>query len=208
MDWNEFLREANAEDDVELVEHALREGADPNYASGGSPGADGDLQTPLYWAASGGRVPIVQMLMTWGARVAAEQGHESTSLHEAVEHNDAAIVDLLLAADGGAALDWFDYVDRTPLMIAVKESNASIARMLIDAGANVDTHCYAGFHETALHMAATKGSLPMARLLVESGANPHVPDNEGSTPLDQAGKRTDEEGQAIYALLEQAARSK
>ncbi len=54
MDWNEFLHEAVAEKDAELVRQALAQGADSN-----SPEAPGDSfssfvgTTELFWAVGG-----------------------------------------------------------------------------------------------------------------------------------------------------------
>ncbi len=199
MEWNEFLREAIAENDLDLVEQALREGADPNTALLGTLGMAEDAQTALYWAAFGGRSSIVQILLTWGARVMAEQGHEFTSLHAAVEHNDAAIVGLLLAADGYVALNWFDYVSRTPLIIAVEMGNVSIARMLIDAGADVNANEEERIGDTALHEAAARGSLPMAKLLIAAGADPHIQGWMWLTPLGKAQER--KRGMARQSML-------
>ncbi len=208
MDWNEFLQDACAEDDVELVEQALRQGADPNFVSGGTLGKDSDLNTPLFWAAFGGRGEIVRLLLLWGGRVAAEQGHDSTSLHAAVEDNNAPIVEMLLAADGHVALNWFDYVCRTPLIIAAEIGNLPIAQRLIDAGADVNANDEERIGDTALHEAARNGSLAMARLLIRAGANPHIPGWMWLTPLDKARERKRGDGPAILALLEQAGLAK
>lgn len=208
MDWNEFLRDACAEGDLDLAEQALREGADPNFVSGGTLGEDGDLNTPLFWAAFGGRGEVVRLLLAWGARVAAEQGHDSTSLHAAVEDNNAPLVEMLLAADGRVALSWFDYVSRTPLIIAAEKGNLTIAQMLIDAGADVNANDQERIGDTALHEAARNGSLPIARLLIGAGADPHIPGWMWLTPLDKARERKRGDGPAILALLEQAGQAK
>jgi ankyrin repeat protein len=133
MDWNEFLHEAIAEKDVGLVRQALAQGADPN-------GNGDDGATPLYRAVSGGEVGIIRAVLQAGARGAADHGEESRTLHAAVEDNNAFVVDLLLEHDGDEALNLFDYVERTPLMIAVQMDNIAIAQRLIAAGANVNAH--------------------------------------------------------------------
>ncbi len=206
MDWNEFLLDACAKDDVELATHALRQGADPNAALGATVGIGEDLHTPLFWAVFGGRIGTVRLLLAWGARVAAERGHESTSLHAAVEHNNAPIVEMLLAADGRIALDWFDYVSRTPLIIAAERGNLTIAQRLIDAGADVNANDEDRIGDTALHEVARNGSLPMVRLLIGAGADPHIPGWMWLTPIDKAQERKRGDGPAILALLEQVGR--
>ena len=139
MDWNEFLHEAMAEKDVDLVRQALAQGADPNCAMMTLVGSFVGT-TALYWAVSSGEMEIVRLLLDAGARVAAEAQAESSSLHEAVEDMNLPMVSLLLEYDGVAALNWFDYIDRTPLMIAVEVGSVPIAQRLIDAGANVNAH--------------------------------------------------------------------
>ena len=124
MDWNEFLSEAIAEKDADLVREALAQGADPNHSD--KDWADPlSGHTPLFWAVSGGSLEIARLLLDVGARVATEVGTQSSSLHAAVEDANLPSVNLLLEYDGAAALNWFDYVDRTPLIIAVEIDNIS-----------------------------------------------------------------------------------
>ncbi len=203
MDWNEFLSEAIAEKDIDVVRQALAQGADPNHS-------DKDWSdplsghTPLFWAVFGGSLEIARLLLNAGARVAAEAETEDSSLHAAVEDANLPSVNLLLDYDGAAALDWFDYVSRTPLMIAVEMENIPIARRLIEAGADVNAHEDAAGGDTALHVAARNGTLRMAELLVSAGANPLIRPGLAGTPLGHARKRGD--GPRIYELLQQAAR--
>lgn len=205
MDWNEFLSEAIAEKDVDLVRAALAEDSDPNRM-------EKDWQdplpghTPLFWAVSGGSLEIVRLLLNAGARVAAEAKGDSSSLHAAVEDANLPMVNLLLEYDGAAALNWFDYVERTPLMIAAEMDNIPIARRLIEAGANVNAHEDARGGDTALHIAARNGTLRMAELLVSAGADPLISTGMGGTPLGLARARKRGDGPRIYELLEQAAR--
>lgn len=203
MDWNEFLHEAIAEKDAALVREALAQGADPNrpdIPDGPFAGA-----TELYWAVSGGEVEIVRLLLGAGARVAAEAGGEYSSLHAAVEDVNLPMVNLLLDHDG-AALEGFDYVDRTPLIIAVEMGNVPIARRLIGAGADVNAHNEPRIGDTALGRAAENGTLEMVTLLLGAGADPTIPGWMARTPLDKARGRKRGEGPAICEMMEKAAR--
>ena len=205
MDWNEFLSEAIAAKDADLVREALAQGADPNHS-------DKDWSdplsghTPLYWAVSGGSLEIARLLLNAGARVAAEVQAKSSSLHAAVEDANLPSVNLLLDYDGVAALNWFDEIDQTPLIVAVEMENIPIARRLIEAGADVNAHNEARIGDTALHTAARNGTWEMVELLVSAGANPTIRGWMWITPLDKAEARKRGDGPRIYELLEQAAR--
>ena len=204
MDWNEFLHEAVAEKDIDLVRQALAEGTDPNRPDASDSSDFGT--TELYWAVSGGEVEIVRLLLNAGARVAAEAQAESSSLHAAVEDVNLPMVSLLLDHDGSAALDWFDYVDRTPLIIAVEAGSVPIARRLIEAGADVNAHNEPRIGDTALHTAAANGTLGMVDLLLRAGADPTLKGWMWLTPLDSARGRKRGDGPRIYERLEQAAK--
>ncbi len=173
MDWNEFLSEAIAEKDAGLVREALAQGADPNRM-------DEDWQdplpghSPLFWAVSGGSLEIARLLLNAGARVTAEAKASSSSLHAAVEDANLLMVNLLLEHDGAAALNGFDYVERTPLMIAAEMDSIPVAGRLIEAGADVNAHEDATGGDTALHIVARNGTLRMAELLVSAGADPLI----------------------------------
>ena len=207
MDWNEFLHEAIAEKDADLVRQALAQGADPNDPE--APGASFNSfvgTTELFWAAGSGNLEITRLLLEAGAKVAAEEHSESSSLHAAVEDLNLPMVKLLLDYDGAAALNWFDYIDRTPLMIAVAMDSREIARRLIEAGADVNAHNEPHIGDTALHKAVKVGNSKLVELLVEAGANPRIEGWMRRTPLDKAQERKHGDGPRIYELLEQAAK--
>lgn len=196
--WDEFLRAAIIEHDIDLVHQALIQGANPNAD------VDEDGHTSLFWAVCGGLVSEVLELLKAGARIACEDEADSTSLHAAVEDNNLDMVEILLKADGAVALNWFDYVDRTPLMCAVENNCPEIARRLIAAGADVNAHNEARIGNTALHVAVEVCSLEMAEMLIKAGADPTIPGWMWNTPLSKAQERKKPEGRALAALLEQA----
>lgn len=207
MDWNEFLHEAVSERDIDLVRQALAQGADPNH-----PEAPGDAfnsfvgTTELFWAVLGGNYEIVRLLLESGAKVAAEAQSESSSLHAAVEDLNLPMVNLLLEFGGAAALNWFDYIDRTPLTIAAEMGSIEIARRLIGAGADVNAHNEPKIGDTALHRAAENGTLEMVQLLLVAGADPTIKGWMWITPLGNARGRKRGDGPRVYDLLEQAAK--
>ena len=203
MDWNEFLRETVAEKDVDLVRQALVQGANPNHRDEDDPRSE---TTPLYWAVFGGHVEIAGLLLGAGARIANEAGAEGSSLHAAVENRNLPMVNLLLEYDGAVALNWFDYVDRTPLMIAVEMEDVAMARRLIEAGADVNAHDAPRAGDTALHVAASNGMLEMVELLLHAGADPTIRSWMWITPLDNVRGRKRGNGPRIFEMLEQAAK--
>lgn len=207
MNWNEFLHEAVAEKDVELVRQALAQGADPNYPEAlGASFSSFVGTTELFWAVGGGDLEITRLLLEAGAKVAAEEHSEESSLHAAVEDANLPMVNLLLQYDGAAALNKFDYIDRTPLIIAVKMESIPIVRRLIEAGADVNAHNEPRIGDTALHTAAASGTLEMVTLLLKAGANSTIKGGMWRTPLDEARGRKRGDGPRIYELLTQAAR--
>ena len=205
MNWNEFLREAVTEKDLDLVRQALGQGADPNCFDASDSVCAGT--TPLYWAVTGGSVEIVRCLLEAGAQVAAEEAQDkSSSLHAAVEDMNLPMINLLLEYDGSVALNWFDFLARTPLLIAVAAGNIPIAKRLIEAGADVNAHNEPKIGDTALRIAAGNGTLEMVELLLCAGADPTIQGWMGITPLDKAHERKRGDGPRIYELLEQSAK--
>ena len=205
MDWNEFLHEAVAEKDADLVRQALAEGADPNHCAEEEGSAFFGM-TALSWAVTGGSLDIARLLLEAGAKVAAETQASDLALHAAVADANLPMVNLLLEYDGAAALKWFDAVDRTPLIIAVELENIPIARRLLEAGADVNAHNAPRIGDAALHTAAANGTREMVELLLWAGADPRVEGWMRLTPLHKAQERKHGDGPRIYALLTQAAK--
>ena len=187
-----------------MVRQALAQGADPNRPDTSDSFFAGT--TELYWAVTGGDLEIVRLLLDAGAEVAAEAQAKASSLHAAVEAANLPVASLLLDYGGEVALNWFDYVDRTPLMIAVEMGNVVLARRLIDAGTDANANNEPHIGDTALHMAVANGTLEMVELLLKAGADPTVRGWMWITPLDNARARKRGDGLRIYERLEQAAK--
>jgi len=208
LDWDEHLRVAYITDDLEQMRYALERGADPNLALhvGMEQYWDEDADSLLYWATCSRREDFVRLLLQAGAMVANEERYNSTSVHEAVQNNDRPILELLLKADGSVALNWFDYLDRTPLMWAVAENNQEMVGLLLQAGSDVNAHNEVRIGDTALRMAAGRGDSEMVKLLLNAGADPLIPGWMGLSAWDKAQDRRSAEGLKVRELIERAAR--
>jgi ankyrin repeat protein len=208
IDWDEYLRAAYVTDDLEEMRNALEQGANPNLALhlGPDQKPEHDADLLLYWAADSRREDFVRLLLEAGAKVAREEGCDSTSVHQAVQNNDKPVLELLLKADGAVALNWFDYLDRTPLMWAAAENTQEMVRLLLHAGSDVNAHNEARIGDSALRIAAERGDSEMVKLLLDAGADPLLPGWMGLTAWHKAQDRRSAEGLKVRELIERSVR--
>jgi len=96
----------------------------------------------------------------------AADGDGTTELHHAVESNDVARIERVLA-DGADARAVNRY-GVSPLHIAALNGNAAVVERLLAAGVDPDTALPEG--ETALMTAARSGDVPTLDALIEAGA--------------------------------------
>ena len=90
--------------------------------------------TPLHRAAANGNLPLVGLLLDYGADVNAAASFHETPLHLAVLSNHLPIVSRLLTA--GALVNLRAHNGMTPLHWAVMRGHEDIAVRLVDAGAD------------------------------------------------------------------------
>lgn len=180
---------------LELIEKLLRQGANPNAAltavqlqrahTDGDP-AVGVGGTPFLRAAKAADVPVMQLLLKYGADANVRMKNGNTAL--------------MLAAglgyrDGNMAVPTKDR--GTP-----EEAIAAI-QVCLDNGAEVNAAGAGG--DTALHVAVTgRGDLDVIRYLVERGARLDATNERGQTALDAARASRRDRTEAA-ALLEQLA---
>jgi ankyrin repeat protein len=160
----------------ELIDMLLAYGADPNarlkaplmqrHHTGGDPSL-GDGATPFMRAAKSGDLPVMRLLLKYGADPEITQKNHTTAL--------------MLAAgfgwrDGNAAIPTRD---RGTIKDAIEAM-----KMCLDGGVDIRAANDAG--DTVLHAAATRGSDVIIQFLADKGADVRAKNRQGRTPLDAA----------------------
>ena len=181
-----------------------------HLASGGSVNADDDEKlTLLNWAAYGGSLDVVKLLVAKGADVNAHTNEKAwTPLMNAANQGFALVVGYLLdhgadlnalSADGLSALSFAAMKQRpdvvrlllqrgadggNALRAMESKKDAAAIRLLVESGVSVDAtprQKLMWFHpgETALFHAAYDNQLELVTLLLNLGANPNLSSPEG-----------------------------
>ena len=136
--------------------------------------------TALFYAAEGGRVDVVGVLLAAGANVNAKDVDGRTALHAAAEGGHAEVVRLLRSA--GAAVNAADRSRKSALHFAAGGGHlAAVEALLRDAGASVNATNNEG--KAALHFAAERGHAKVVEALAAAGAHVNAKDEEGWGPL-------------------------
>ncbi|MEM9192813.1 MAG: ankyrin repeat domain-containing protein [Myxococcota bacterium] len=158
--------------------------------------------TPLMFAASGGRLQLVQLLLEAGANPTLQSEDGRTAMSLAQERDEPSICKrledagashddptLLTAAHQGAQ-EWVKRLLRggaradvrarggvTPLILAAAAGNQTLVTELLDAGADPNLQDDDGW--SALMHAAEGGHAEIVGRLIDSGANPLLADHRG-----------------------------
>ena len=144
---------------------------------------------PIHGAALTGRVSMIELLISKGARLDVWTKTGWQPLHFACHHGqkDAAICLL----NHGADINACDETGWTPLLRAVNMKYIDIVRMLLSRGAdpNSPTNQEEGNGKTALHMCAEGGELELCKVLVEAGAKLDVHDLSSQTSIELAARK-------------------
>lgn len=125
--------------------------------------------------------------------------YEKERLHRAAQDGDLAGVAELVK--GGAEVNAFDDIGKTPLHYAAEKEHFTVVEYLLAHGADVNAHHEPTISNTVLTDIAASCSLQMAKRLVEAGADPTIKGWMGLDALYHAQKRKKEEGQHVYELL-------
>ena len=185
------LVEACRAGNEETVRALLAAGADPNgvdrmprhVSVSAETGVTATGWTPLMWAAHGGSVSIVRLLLRSGARVNASDTYGLTPLMAAAIGGHSEILSLLLeeGADlphsvrGESALAWACFAGR-----------ADAVRFLLSQGADPHGSTAAGDRpgfSNFFYSAIYQGFPQIVQLLLDAGVDPNARNSAGWTPL-------------------------
>jgi ankyrin repeat protein len=148
-------------------------GADVNAAEAGSE------WTLLHWAAARGSLPVMELAISSGARICAQDRGGCTALHLAARNNRLEAASLLISC--GAEVDARDCNRCTPLHMAACRGHCEAMRLLIVHGADINARC--SKQKTAVHWAADEAHCQAIRLLIGSNADLNASAGEFGTPV-------------------------
>lgn len=124
-------------------------------------------QTPLMYACRAGHVEMVQQLLNLGASINLVSARGRTALFEAILHNRADVVNILLTRSDLCinAVNEKEY-NRTALLLAVRLGHVNIAASLLEHhDININQPDSSGI--TALYLATFKNNVPIVQLLLQ-----------------------------------------
>lgn len=165
------------------------------------PALDGlDSITALGYMAGQGDLDAVVWLLARGANVTAPFSHGRDAAWVAMEMNQPALVELLLAKGANPNLAPERLARRSRLIEATRLSNRDVVEILLQKKARVGLYDSQG--RTALHHNFEKDpyaevDVAIGRLLIDWGGNPAAVDLAGTAPADLA------HDDVQYALLRQ-----
>jgi ankyrin repeat protein len=142
--------------------------------------------TPLHYAAQIGDYDAVELLLTYGADVNAED-ETGSPLCSAAQSTSASAHDVcFILLENGASTAYKDRHGRTPLHIAARCSTTATVKILLDYGFSV--HDADANGQTPLHRAAERlnPSTELIGALLDAGGSPHRKDAHGRTPVETA----------------------
>ena len=155
----ERLEYAARTGNLEDLRGALKDGADP-LAYDESAGL-----TPLYLAALGGAVAVVEILLSAGGDVHQQNPAnrtKTTPLHGAAMMGHVPVARRLVAA--GADVNARDISNFTPLLHAAFQGQVAMVKFLLEQGARTDIRVSVN-DQTALDIARERGHTEIVRLL-------------------------------------------
>ena len=161
-------------------------------------------QSPLHYAASGGHVETVNLLLEYQAHIDPSDEYMWTPLHYATQGGHIEVTvnnyNLLLyifyilytsflskkelLLKHGATVDSQDIFDRTPLHLASFHGYTEIAKLLLENKAAIDL--FTNWKSTPLHVAASKGHADIVKILLMNNADRTLKNEAELTPLQEA----------------------
>jgi len=177
-----------------IVQKLLDSGAEKNVR-------DEANWTALMMASGRGDPESVNRLVKSGADINAKNKWGQTALMTALRAGNAEKVEILLAA--GASPNDTDLDGMTPMhMAAESDAPATVIIMLVKRGGNIDAQSGAGL--TPLMIACDRGDVEKVKVLLANGCKTGIKDRDGTTALDWALRRADDNGKAVADLIKNA----
>ena len=167
-DFNKKLYKAIEKGDTKRVQ-TLIDVCGTDIEARGNPGTYG--LTPLMYAAAGGHIEVVKLLLKAGAKVEAEDYYGDTPLIYASKKGEGNIEIVKLLLNAGAEVEAKDSLGRAPLILASKQGHVELVKLLLKSGAEVEVKNRWG--DTPLIRAALNGHNEVVQLLLKAGANIH-----------------------------------
>jgi ankyrin repeat protein/L-ascorbate metabolism protein UlaG (beta-lactamase superfamily) len=188
------LHAAAARSRKNLVAFFLKKGADTNVQT-----TEGKY-TPMHYAALGGDVAIVKMLLAKGAKVDLREMKNRTPLYFAAYRGHLDVVKLLLKK-GAKLIGEETKTKDSPLKYAVHGNHLDVAKFLLSQGAEIPKNPEDGY--TLLHHSAWSGSKELISFLIDNGIPANSTSKNGRTPLQNAARNNT--GEVVSLLLNRGA---
>lgn len=130
---------------------------------------EGDNDTPLFFVASFGKVPMLEYLLKKGHAKITERNHnQQTAIIMAVREGNVETADYLLNK-GYATMDETDRFELTPLLWAARCGHTSILKLLLEKHNAIIPHT-TNDRDNVLFQAAEQGNVQALSYLLEKGA--------------------------------------
>ncbi len=139
---------------------------------------------PLFVAVQNKHKPVVEYLLSNGARIDEKNGPDGlTALYKACANGSLDIATVLVDAE--ADINVKDEFGFTPFYSAVQNKHIPVIKYLLSKGARIDEK-NGPYDDTALNRACVIGSLEIVKILVNAGADINAVNKQGKSPLDFA----------------------
>ncbi|XP_066297501.1 death-associated protein kinase 1-like isoform X1 [Branchiostoma lanceolatum] len=165
---------ASREGDVSRLRSYRKEGGDINIKEKGS------MRSALHYAASRGKLPAVEWLVSKGADVNAKDALRRTPLHEAAAKGRVKISQILITK--GADVNVKDFAaHETPLHSAAGQGRNGVVELLLAKGGVVNATDEE--LQTPLHRSAQGGHVRATQILLFNGGSINIIDKAENAPV-------------------------